>query len=274
MAIEPAWPTWMSPPANSAPPKSTRPRFFPRSKPSMRERSWRPRAHHKSCRVSRPTSSPGSSRPTTPHEVFVSISTCWRSTAAAWIIGLWPPEPRSAHSSLPARHPARHARSSGAPAFYDRADALVLDATTIRNLELVEPLFAGESRDATLLSVLDRTRTGMGGRLLRRRLLAPSLDTAEIDARLDAVEESPRRGHPARIARQGPGLRPRSRAPALEGQLASAGPARSAGSGPLARRRPRAKQRPRRPAGAPHRSSSRLDDVAEVRDRVLAAARR
>jgi len=75
------------------------------------------------------------------------------------------------------------------PSFYDRADALVLDATTVRNLELVEPLFAGESKDATLLHVLDRTRTGMGGRLLRRRLLAPSLDAAEIDARLDAVEE-------------------------------------------------------------------------------------
>jgi len=66
------------------------------------------------------------------------------------------------------------------PAFYDRADALILDATTIRNLELIEPLFAGESKDSTLLHVLDRTRTGMGGRLLRRRLLAPSLDVAEI----------------------------------------------------------------------------------------------
>ena len=75
------------------------------------------------------------------------------------------------------------------PSFYDRADALVLDATTVRNLELVEPLFAGESKDATLLHVLDKTFTGMGGRLLRRRLLAPSLDAAEINARLDAVEE-------------------------------------------------------------------------------------
>src|SRR6185503_3057584 len=75
------------------------------------------------------------------------------------------------------------------PSFYHRADALVLDSTTVRNLELVEPLFAGESRESTLLHVLDRTRTGMGGRLLRRRLLAPSIDIAEIDARLDAVEE-------------------------------------------------------------------------------------
>ena len=49
--------------------------------------------------------------------------------------------------------------------------------------------FAGESKESTLLHVLDRTRTGMGGRLLRRRLLAPSIDVAEIEARLDAVEE-------------------------------------------------------------------------------------
>src|SRR6185369_1601723 len=75
------------------------------------------------------------------------------------------------------------------PAFYNRADALILDATTVRNLELVEPLFAGESKESTLLHVFDRTRTGMGGRLLRRRLLAPSLDVGEIEDRLNAVEE-------------------------------------------------------------------------------------
>ena len=75
------------------------------------------------------------------------------------------------------------------PTFYDRAGALVLDSTTVRNLELIEPLFAGESRESTLLRVLDRTRTGMGGRLLRRRLLAPSIELPEIEARLDAVEE-------------------------------------------------------------------------------------
>jgi DNA mismatch repair protein MutS len=72
------------------------------------------------------------------------------------------------------------------PAHYDRAASLVLDAVTVRNLELVEPLF-GEG--ATLLAVVDQTLTGMGGRLLRQRLLAPSLDRAEIEARLDAVGE-------------------------------------------------------------------------------------
>jgi DNA mismatch repair protein MutS len=73
------------------------------------------------------------------------------------------------------------------PTFYDRAQAMVLDAVTVRNLELVEPLFAGEGE--TLLRVLDQTMTGMGGRLLRQRLLRPSLDRVEIEARLDAAGE-------------------------------------------------------------------------------------
>ena len=76
------------------------------------------------------------------------------------------------------------------PAYFDRAGAMLLDAVTVRNLELVEPMFSADldgRRDSTLLSVLDLTATGMGGRLLRRRLLRPSLDQAEIEARLDAV---------------------------------------------------------------------------------------
>ncbi len=79
------------------------------------------------------------------------------------------------------------------PSFYDRADSMALDAVTVRNLELVEPLFAADAgpgpSEATVLSVLDQTLTGMGGRLLRQRLLRPSMDTAEISERLDAVGE-------------------------------------------------------------------------------------
>jgi len=77
------------------------------------------------------------------------------------------------------------------PAWLDRSDAMMLDAVTARNLELVEPLFSADldgRRDSTLISVLDTTKTGMGGRLLRKRILRPSLDQAEIAARLDAVE--------------------------------------------------------------------------------------
>ena len=75
------------------------------------------------------------------------------------------------------------------PAFYDRGDAMILDAVTVRNLELLEPLFAGEKGETTLIHVLDRTATGMGGRLIRQRLLRPSLSLPEIEARLSAVEE-------------------------------------------------------------------------------------
>src|SRR5579885_1538392 len=73
------------------------------------------------------------------------------------------------------------------PTYYDRANSMVLDAVTVRNLELVEPIFAGEG--ATLVGVLDQTLTGMGGRLLRQRLLAPSMNRPEIEARLDAAGE-------------------------------------------------------------------------------------
>jgi len=62
-----------------------------------------------------------------------------------------------------------------------------LDAMTRRNLELVEPLRGTGS--GTLLRVLDRTRTAMGARLLRRWILQPLLDELEIDARLEAVGE-------------------------------------------------------------------------------------
>ena len=74
------------------------------------------------------------------------------------------------------------------PSFYDRSDAMILDAVTVRNLELLEPLFAGETRESTLIHVLDQTCTGMGGRMLRARLLRPCLQLDEIEARLDAVQ--------------------------------------------------------------------------------------
>jgi DNA mismatch repair protein MutS len=73
------------------------------------------------------------------------------------------------------------------PTIVRRGDVLPLDEMTRRNLELVEPLRAG-AEGATLLDVIDRTLTPMGGRLLRRWLLAPLVEPAGISARLDAVE--------------------------------------------------------------------------------------
>lgn len=66
------------------------------------------------------------------------------------------------------------------------SDQLEIDATAARHLELVS--HAGGQRSATLLGVLDGTRTPAGARLLRRRLLAPLVDVARIRARLDRVE--------------------------------------------------------------------------------------
>ncbi|HMA42862.1 MAG TPA: hypothetical protein VKO86_02500, partial [Gemmatimonadales bacterium] len=73
------------------------------------------------------------------------------------------------------------------PRLVRRGDVLPLDEMTRRNLELVEPLRAG-SQGVTLLETIDRTLTPMGARLLRRWLLAPLVEPAAINARLDAVE--------------------------------------------------------------------------------------
>src|SRR6476469_7790668 len=72
--------------------------------------------------------------------------------------------------------------------FYDRQEYLVLDAVTVRNLELVEPLFANTGSEVTLFRALDATLTPMGKRLLRSWMLRPSIDINEINRRLDAVE--------------------------------------------------------------------------------------
>ena len=76
--------------------------------------------------------------------------------------------------------------------FYERQDCLVLDAVTVRNLELLEPLFAGTDPGVTLFRSLDATVTPMGKRLLRSWMLRPSVDPAEINARLDAVDRQVR----------------------------------------------------------------------------------
>ena len=66
--------------------------------------------------------------------------------------------------------------------------SLTLDEVTRRSLELTRTLRDGQ-RDGSLLSVLDRTVTPMGARLLHDSILAPLTDAVGIAARLDAVEE-------------------------------------------------------------------------------------
>ncbi|MCC7417248.1 MAG: DNA mismatch repair protein MutS [Acidobacteria bacterium] len=68
-----------------------------------------------------------------------------------------------------------------------RADALLIDPTTLRHLEIIEGSEGG--RPGSLLDELDRTITSMGSRLLRSWLLRPLVSIEPIRDRLDAVEE-------------------------------------------------------------------------------------
>ncbi len=72
--------------------------------------------------------------------------------------------------------------------FYEQQDSLILDPSTLRNLELVEPLFAG-SRDSTLLATMDECVTPLGARQLKQWMLRPSIEANEIESRWDAVGE-------------------------------------------------------------------------------------
>ncbi len=65
---------------------------------------------------------------------------------------------------------------------------MLLDSSTRRNLELTETLREKQKR-GSLLWVLDKTKTAMGGRLLRSMLEQPLVDINEMESRLDAVEE-------------------------------------------------------------------------------------
>ncbi|MDT8901394.1 DNA mismatch repair protein MutS [Anaeroselena agilis] len=71
---------------------------------------------------------------------------------------------------------------------YDAREHLALDAATLRNLEITANMRDGSRKD-TLLSVLDHTKTAMGGRLLKKWLEYPLVNPAAITARQDAVGE-------------------------------------------------------------------------------------
>jgi DNA mismatch repair protein MutS len=76
--------------------------------------------------------------------------------------------------------------------FYKQHETLVLDPVSVRNLELLTPIFSDESSRSgpvTLVSALDTTVTGMGARLLRSWILRPLLDRETIEARLESVAQ-------------------------------------------------------------------------------------
>lgn len=75
---------------------------------------------------------------------------------------------------------------------YRTGDFMYLDPSSSRNLELI-----ATARDkmvkGSLIWVLDKTATPMGGRLIKKWILQPQMDIAEINRRLDAVEELSKR---------------------------------------------------------------------------------
>ena len=71
---------------------------------------------------------------------------------------------------------------------YQGSDTMLIDRNTRRNLELTESL-RNRSRKGSLLWLLDKTSTAMGGRLLRSWIEQPLINRGKIRRRLDAVEE-------------------------------------------------------------------------------------
>src|SRR3989339_707375 len=65
---------------------------------------------------------------------------------------------------------------------------MYLDNATIRNLELLNNIIL-QSENSTLLGVLDKTKTPMGKRLIKRWIISPLIDKDAIQNRLDSVEE-------------------------------------------------------------------------------------
>ncbi len=72
--------------------------------------------------------------------------------------------------------------------YYEANRYMSLDISARRNLELTEKM-KDSSKKGTLLWVLDKTSTSMGGRLLRRWISDPLIDIADINNRLDSVQE-------------------------------------------------------------------------------------
>ncbi len=70
---------------------------------------------------------------------------------------------------------------------YDVSEYMILDQAARRNLELTETI-RDKQKKGSLLGVLDRTKTAMGGRALRTMIEQPLIEKEKINERLDAVE--------------------------------------------------------------------------------------
>ena len=72
--------------------------------------------------------------------------------------------------------------------FYERSEHLYLDQVSVRNLELVSPLYRDAEGDTTLAGTLDACVTPMGKRLLRGSILRPLLSPSILETRYAAVD--------------------------------------------------------------------------------------
>ncbi len=71
---------------------------------------------------------------------------------------------------------------------YDYSDYIILDPSTKRNLEITSSMTEG-SREGSLISILDKTQTAMGGRLMKKWISRPLKKEEQIKKRLEAVKE-------------------------------------------------------------------------------------
>src|SRR5262249_11337886 len=74
--------------------------------------------------------------------------------------------------------------------YYEQHHSLILDPVSVRNLELLAPIFTDDATrgaPTTLIGVLDVSVTPMGARLLRSWMLRPLIDRDATEARLNAV---------------------------------------------------------------------------------------
>jgi len=75
------------------------------------------------------------------------------------------------------------------PVLFSRlSDTMILDAATLRNLELTRSA-VDRGKKGTLFGLLDETQTGMGGRLLKKWVLSPLIQKQAIDFRAESIEE-------------------------------------------------------------------------------------
>ena len=215
----------------------------------------------------------GSSASTTPTARCATTSSCCRSMAAAWPAATPPCAPPAPSCTTCATRSAPRSTTSTAPPTTTAPRAMVLDAVTVRNLELIEPVFAddgrwGNRRRCSACSIRPSPAWAAaccGSACCGPRWTAPKSSSASTRWANCASKPScaPNCASTSAASSTWSACWPRSRS--------ARRPARPARAGPIARKIPALKTASRTgspPACEPARA---FDDVPEARDRILAA---